>query len=64
MVVSTQVLVAITCQNFNKKIHTFSIIDSDPRYNEKQIEKIINHLNCKHTFIESDKENFLEKWRK
>lgn len=58
-------LAAITCQNFNKKIHTFSIIDNDPRYNErKEIEKIIYHLNCKHTFIESDKENFVEKMEK
>ncbi len=58
-------LAAITCKSLNKKIHTFSVIDNDPRYDErKEIEKIINHLDCKNTFIESDKENFIEKMEK
>ena len=38
-------LAAITSVSLNKKIHTFSVIDSDTRYNEKkEIEEITNHL--------------------
>ena len=49
-------LAAITSISLNKKVHTFSVIDSDPRYNEKkEIEEITNHLGCKNTLIESNK---------
>ena len=58
-------LAAITSVSLNKKIHTFSVIDSDPRYNEKkEIEEITNHLRCQYTLIESNTGNFIERMEK
>ena len=58
-------LAAITSVSLNKKIHTFSVIDSDPRYNEKkEIEEITNHLSCQYTLIESNTGNFIERMEK
>lgn len=58
-------LAAITSVSLNKKIHTFSVIDSDTRYNEKkEIEEITNHLGCQYTLIESNTVNFIERIEK
>ena len=54
-------LASIATKKFNKNISTFSIIDKDERYNEKDnIDLVINELKCNHEYIEIDKKNFIE----
>ena len=44
----------------SKNIHTFSVIDKDARYDESaNISKVVNHLKCESSFIETSSENFL-----
>lgn len=46
-------IASIAVKEFNAKIKTFSIIDSDERYNEKpNIMSTINDLNCEHELCE------------
>jgi asparagine synthase (glutamine-hydrolysing) len=51
-------LAALQC---GERIHTFSIIDRDERYNETDnISRTVQHLNCDHTQIEVTTEGFWE----
>lgn len=53
-------LAALAAKEFSSKIHTFSIIDSDPRYFElANIKATIAELGCDHTLIELSQENFI-----
>ncbi len=56
-------LASLAVKEFNKKINTFSIVDSDERYNEStNINKIVNDLQCENFQIPLKKdENFLER---
>jgi asparagine synthase (glutamine-hydrolysing) len=54
-------LASIAVKEFNYKIKTFSIIDSDDRYNEiNNINVTVNDLNCDSEIIKLSKDNFLE----
>ena len=54
-------LASIATKELNCKIKTFSIIDSDNRYNEiKNIKSTILSLGCESEIIELSKNNFLE----
>ena len=58
-------LAAITRKTFGRNIHTFSIVDKDPRYDESEnIKKITSFLKCNSTIIETSKDNFLERMEK
>lgn len=54
-------LVSIASKKLNVKIKSFSIIDSDSRYNESEnIKKVVSDINCDHDFVELSKNNFIE----
>jgi asparagine synthase (glutamine-hydrolysing) len=62
--VDSALLASIAKKQLNKNISTFSIIDQDPRYNEKEnINAIIKDLGCKKNFIfiEKYKDNFFSR---
>jgi len=53
-------LASIAVKKLNHKIKTFSIIDTDERYNElENIEHVVNDLDSNHEIIELSKKNFL-----
>jgi asparagine synthase (glutamine-hydrolysing) len=55
-------LASIAKKEFNYDVETFSIIDSDERYNEyDNIKATIDDLNCKHSLIHLNFENMLER---
>ena len=54
-------LASIAVKELNKKISTFSIIDTDERYNEKKnIDIITKDLNCENHSVQLDNKNNLE----
>ncbi len=60
--VDSTALVSIASKCFNYDVTTFSIIDSDERYNErKNIQTIIDDLGCKHFIIEILRGGFFER---
>lgn len=51
--VDSGAIVSIAAKHFNYDVHTFSIVDSDERYNElKNIQATIQDAGCKNTIIE------------
>ena len=63
--VDSSTIAAIACKILNHNISTFSIIDNDSRYNEKdEIDRNVESLESKHFFIKTDKSNFIEKLEK
>ena len=55
-------LVSIATKNFNAKIKTFSIIDSDERYNEKNnIMETVRDVNCDYSLLDIPKDDVLTK---
>ena len=55
-------LVSIAAKEFHYKVHTFSIIDNDERYNElDNIMATVNDTECNHTLISLNYENNLER---
>jgi len=59
--VDSSALASIAVKEFNCKIKTFSIIDTDDRYNEmSNINTTIKDLGCNSELIQLSKENFLE----
>ncbi len=56
-------LASIATKKLNKRLSTFSIIDSDPRYNEeKNINKIVRDLKCDSELIKiNDEKSFFER---
>ena len=60
--VDSSALASIAVKKFNHKIKTFSIIDSDQRYNElDNIKSIVKDLGCDHEIVKLSKKNFLPK---
>ena len=58
-------LVAISNKIINSTINTFSIIDSDQRYDESEnIQEIINFTNCKNSMLFTTKINFIDNMQK
>lgn len=59
-------LASLAVKKLNQKIHTYSIIDEDERYNEyDNISATIKDLNCDHSFIKlSDTNTSLERLKK
>ena len=54
-------LASLAVKKLNKKINTFSIIDTDKRYNElNNIKKITQDLKCKNQVVKISKNNFIE----
>ncbi len=65
--VDSGILASIAKKKFNKNINTFSIIDNDPRYNErKEIDYIIDNLGCKNKkiYLEKRKKHFFKKLKR
>ena len=63
--VDSGALASIAVKKLNRKISTFSIIDIDERYNEKnKIEKVLYDLKTDHEYIQLDKKNFIEDLKK
>jgi len=55
-------LVSLAKKKFQQPIETFSIIDDDVRYNEKNlIKKVEKNLSCKANYIRLNKSNFIKK---
>ena len=60
--VDSSLIVSCATKILNKSLETFSIVDSDKRYDESRNIKVINKsLNCNSNIIKLDKKNFLSK---
>jgi asparagine synthase (glutamine-hydrolysing) len=60
---SAIVSIASKCHDYD--VATFSIIDTDERYNERDnMQATIDALGCKHTLIDIDREGFIERLTK
>jgi asparagine synthase (glutamine-hydrolysing) len=58
-------LVSIAAKEFNAKLHTFSIIDTDERYNEEEnIMATVHDVACPHSLIAVSQENPLGRLKK
>jgi len=63
--VDSAAIASVASKEFGYDIATFSIIDSDERYNEyDNIKATIDDLDCKHTLIELEHANTLEQLQK
>jgi asparagine synthase (glutamine-hydrolysing) len=63
--VDSAALASIAAKTFNYDVATFSIIDSDPRYNEKDlILETVRDLGCRHTLIDIPSEESLPRLRR
>lgn len=63
--VDSAALASIAAKRFNYDVATFSIIDSDPRYNEKDlILETVRDLGCRHALIDIPQEESLPRLRK
>ena len=57
-------LVSLACKEFNAKLETFSIVDSDERYNEEgNIMATVDDTECSHNLLKIPMENSLERLR-
>ena len=57
-------LVSLATKEFGLDVHTYSIVDSDVRYNEKSlIDKVVHDTKCKNTQIETSREGFFDRLR-
>jgi asparagine synthase (glutamine-hydrolysing) len=55
-------IVSIAAKCFDYDVATFSIVDSDERYNERDnIQATLDDLKCKHTIIETSHDGFFER---
>ena len=62
--VDSSAIVSIAQKVFNYDVATFSIIDSDPRYNEyDNIKATIDDLRCKNTIINIEQQGTLKSLR-
>lgn len=60
--IDSSAIVSTAAKLFGYDVTTFSIIDSDERYNErKNIETTLKDLGCRHTIIDIPRENFLDR---
>jgi asparagine synthase (glutamine-hydrolysing) len=63
--VDSAAMVSIAAKEFNAKVTTFSIIDSDERYNEEDnIMATVEDLECDHHLISASQQNPLERLEK
>jgi len=63
--VDSSTLAAIAVKKFGQDITTFSIIDSDPRYNEGvEIQRNLQSLGCRGHLIETSTKDFLPRLRR
>ncbi len=54
-------LASLAVKKYNKKIETFSVVDSDTKYNEiENIRKVVKDLKCNSTIIKISKKKFFE----
>ena len=59
--VDSTLLTAIAAKEFNKEIHTFSLVDKDPRYDESDnIDSTTGFLNTKNHKLEIGSDGFLD----
>lgn len=60
--VDSSAIVSAAAKQFQYDVATFSIIDPDERYNEREnIETTIKDLDCKHTIIDIPQDGFIER---
>jgi len=60
--VDSAAIASIAAKCYNYDVSTFSIIDSDERYNElENIQATIDDLGCKHTLISANQDGFFER---
>lgn len=60
--VDSAALASIAAKRFDQKLHCFSIIDSDPRYNESaNIEAVVQDLGCETHRIQTSTDGFFER---
>lgn len=63
--IDSSALVAISNKITSSTINTFSIIDSDKRYDEsKNIQDIVNFIDCRNTTVSTTKDNFIDNMEK
>ncbi len=59
--IDSSIITSIAVKELKKEITTFSLIDSDERYDESnEINKIVRDLNCNSHMVSTTKNNFLE----
>jgi len=59
--VDSNCLISIAKKIFKYDVHGFTIKNKDERYTEEQLVNISkNHLGIKHTYVDTNQENFLE----
>ena len=59
--VDSNSIVSVASKILNKEVHTFSIINKDPKYSELQnIKKVLKNFKVKHEFIKVKNVNFIE----
>ena len=62
--VDSGALACIAARHFNADVHGFSIIDEDPRYDERDtLLETVGTINCRHTMIHPGKNGFLNRMR-
>jgi asparagine synthase (glutamine-hydrolysing) len=62
--VDSSALASIAAKTFGYDVHTFSIVDEDPRYNELgNIQATIDDLGCRHTIIDVPRTGTFERLR-
>lgn len=60
--VDSSAIVSIAAKEFDYDVATFSIVDSDERYNEEgNIRATLDDLGCKHTIIQTSQEGFFDR---
>lgn len=60
--VDSNVLACLAAREFDQEIHAFSIIDSDPRYNESDnIDTTVAALGCRHHVAYTSRDGFLDR---
>lgn len=62
--IDSATLAAIAAKDMGRDIHCYSIIDSDERYDESaNIQKMVEHLGCRHHTVETSTEGFFDRMR-
>ncbi len=62
--VDSTTLVGMAAKRFGQKLHTFSVVDSDERYNEAEnINKMVEFLGCEHFVTEVNSSGFVERMK-
>jgi len=60
--VDSTVLACLAAKHFDYPVHAFSIVDSDPRYDESaSIATTVAHLGCRHDVVRTSRKGFLER---